>query len=544
MKLSYQHANPYSGCESVLLRIEGLLPHQTVCILIDSGDDVNVDELLDEDEYLTAICLTHAHYDHYQSLDSNLRDGAPVYATPDTTQLLEASYQVGKPHSAVDHDSVLSAVTPIDGWTTIVDGLRVRALPAGHAPGAASLLFAIDDGNQTRTVLATGDFTLRRTAGYSGFDADLPLDIDVCLLSATASEDFESAATRTVKTISDRATAGSTVLVTAGGQMGLHLGYLLSRVSTEYGREFPITLVGQTAILAERLNYDLPGVSTVPEFDSPSAVLAPGEVTIAGPDVPTADSATSAARLFEQIRTDDAATLVQIPAGGGPPVTAATCTVYSFPLKNHPRRSTIDRVIKSLAPIHLIILHETGSAADQYKDHYSSYVWATNDRLNHTLLNETGWTPPPWVSDQVERYVTRQRIDPRQPISSDVLTADAESEFPSNDRCETPDLEREGIATQAISRETAMGRTDTVDEKYRAKETDDAATEPSSTVVERLEVLNDRIAELESMIDRQFPEQGRRSARVLDVQNGVTILRLDEEINVEPGDTVDILPSS
>ncbi|UPM45122.1 MBL fold metallo-hydrolase (plasmid) [Halocatena salina] len=507
---------------------------------------MNVDDLLDADEYLTAICLTHAHYDHYQSLDSNLRDGAPVYSTSDTKELLEASYQVGKHRSAVDHDSVLSAMTTIDGWTSIVEGLRVRALPAGHAPGAASLLFAIDDGEQTRTVLATGDFTLRRAAGYPGFETDLPIDIDVCLLSATASEDFESTATRALKTIYDRTTAGSTVLITAGGQMGLHLGYLLSHIATERGRTFPITLVGQTAILADRLDYDLPGVSTVSEFDAPSTVLTRGGVTIAGPDVPTADSETSAARLFEQIRTDGAATLVQIPAGGGSPVRTATCTVHSFPLKNHPRRTTIDSAIKSLAPIHLIILHEIGPEADQYKDHYSSYVWATSDQLSHTLLDETGWTPPPWVSAQVERYVTQQRIKSRQPISADVFTSEAE--FPSIDRYASPDLEREGITPRVISRATSGEQgIELSDKKYGVEASaadEEAPTESTSAVTERLTALNDRIAELETMIDQRLSEHERRSARVIDVQNGVTILRLDEEINAESGDNVDILPPS
>ncbi|PSP40075.1 MBL fold hydrolase, partial [Halobacteriales archaeon QH_7_65_31] len=91
MEIQFQHANPHSGRESVVLRIDGLLTDQTVCVLVDAGQNVSTDDLLDEDtgEYLSAICLTHAHLDHYQSLGDALAHGAPVYAATDTATMLE-----------------------------------------------------------------------------------------------------------------------------------------------------------------------------------------------------------------------------------------------------------------------------------------------------------------------------------------------------------------------------------------------------------------------------------------------------------------------
>jgi putative mRNA 3-end processing factor len=59
-------------------------------VLVDAGTDVAVDDLLADDEYLTAVVLTHAHADHYQSLAANLRDGAPIYASEATARILES----------------------------------------------------------------------------------------------------------------------------------------------------------------------------------------------------------------------------------------------------------------------------------------------------------------------------------------------------------------------------------------------------------------------------------------------------------------------
>lgn len=452
MNLSYQNANPYAGRESVLVRIDGLLPDQTVCILIDSGAGVDVDEMLEDDEYLTAVCLTHAHLDHYRTLGENLRDGAQVYAAPDTARILEDVYEAGaRYHDFNQFDEVLDSLTSLDGWTTIVNGLRVRPLPAGHTPGAASLLFAIEDDDTQRTVLASGDFSTRRAAGYPGFSTDLPIDIDVLLLSAASNPEFEDQVTEALGTIYERARDGSTVLVTAGGLKGVHLGYLIGHFADDHASSIPIQLVGQTATLSERLEYDVPEMTTTPEFTDPTSVLEPGGVTIAGPDVPTVQPGTSSARLFETIKDDPGATLIQIPASGEPPVQTATCTVHQYSLSNHPTRTTIDSVVESLEPIHVVILHQTGPEASQYKDKFDSFVWATNDDKQYTLLNENGWTPPAWVSEWTEQRVEHHSGSARQQLSDVLARDETDLLFPSIERQTTPDLAAEGIAIEELT---------------------------------------------------------------------------------------------
>jgi putative mRNA 3-end processing factor len=555
MNLSYQNANPYAGRESVLVRIDGLLADQTVCILIDSGDGVDVDEMLADDEYLTAVCLTHAHLDHYRTLGENLQDGAQVYAAPDTARILEDVYEAGaRYHDFNQFDQVLDSLKPLEDWTTIVNGLRVRPLPAGHTPGAASLLFAIEDDGVQRTVLATGDFSTRRAAGYPGFSTDLPIDIDVLLLSAASNTEFEAQVTEALGTIYERARDGSTVLVTAGGLKGVHLGYLLGHFASDHAAAIPIQLVGQTATLYERLSYDVPEVTTTTEFTDTSTVLEPGGVTIAGPDVPTVQPGTSSARLFETIKDDPGATLIQIPASGEPPVQTATCTVHQYSLSNHPTRPAIDSVVESLEPIHVVILHQTGPEASQYKDKFDSFVWATNDNKQYTLLNENGWTPPTWVSEWTEQRVAPHTESGRRQLS-DVLARDETGLlFPSIDRQTTPDLAAEGVAIEQLTDRFQLRVSDSSVSESSPEATavttstppspstaphSETEIEPTETpaVAESLSSIDERLAQVESTLGRRH-----YSARVLDVQDGVMVLRLDTELDgVETGDTLDVL---
>ncbi|WP_330630958.1 MBL fold metallo-hydrolase [Halocatena halophila] len=520
MKLRYQHANPFSGRESVLLRISGVFEDQTICILIDAGEGVNVDELLREDEYLTAICLTHAHYDHYRSLAENLRHGASVYMTAETKELLSAVYDSVPPERG-EKETVLSNTRIIDGWTSIVQGVSIRALPAGHAPGASSLMLAIDDGTTQRTVLATGDFTRRQAAGYPGFDPELPVDVDVCLLSASANETFEEDLTGVIERSIERALDGSTVLVTASGQVGLQFGYLLGHTIDEQELTTTVTLAGESAKLAERLDYSIPHCTTTAAFE-PDQVLESGSITVANPGTPAKNPAAGAGQLFEQIRDDPGATLIQVPTDG-PPVDGAGCTIHTERVQNHPTPETIDAVVRSLEPIHLVVLHETGPNADRYKDRYHSYVWVTADRLEHTLLEDGVWTPPGWVSEHTEEMVHTWRITGRDAHRT---VTDPELDFPTIERQKSPDLSAEGLTLGAF--DVRPERSELEGGKYPlapASSTEQSQTEPNQP--DAIESLTERIERLENTIQNTILESNRQTGRVLDVTDGVTIVRVD-----------------
>lgn len=555
MHISYQHANPFTGRESVVLRIDGLLPDQTVCILIDTGEGVAIDDLLDEDEdeYLTAICLTHAHLDHYKTLGENLRDGAPIYAASDTAAILEDVIDVGADFDdRQTTETILDRLTPIDGWTTIVDGLRVRPVPAGHTPGAAGILLSVEDDNEQRRILATGDFTMRRAAGYPGFEPDLPVDIDTLLLNAAASNDVETKLTETVAKLTDRARAGSTVLATASGLTGLHLAYLLGHLAAQYDTGVPVTLVGHAATLADRLDYDIPYVSSRPEFTDPASVLDSGSITIAGPEVPSREGSKSADRLFAAIDDDPGATLVQVLSGTDSPIRTAGCTIHDEFLSNHPSRETIDALVDQFTPVHVVILHQKGPAADRYKDKFASYVWVTDDQTQHTLLDERGWTPPPWVSAMTRQRVEQSSTKTAHHIGDELGDTDDGLLFPSIGRLPDVDLTAEGLDVEAIMQHAPTITTTTSPSQVDGSQADESTASAASEVSEEertdeeaipadasIERILDRLDRLEATIrERRYP------ARVLDSRDGVTILRVDEELQIDTGDTVDVVPNS
>ena len=223
--------------------------------------------------------------------------------------------------------------------------------------------------------------------------------------SAT-SEAFEATLTDAVGAICERVWAGSTVLTTASGLTGLHLVYLLGQLADQWDERLPITFASHVATLYGRLEYTVPNVETEAEFADPMGVLATDGVTIARPEVPIDGNAK---RLFETISDDPGATLVQLINGGSSPVTSAACTTHHFSLSNHPSPQTIDDIVEVLSPVHAVITHQQGAAANQYKDKYASYVWATDDTDCYTLLDESGWTPPPWVTESTKRWCSPGR---------------------------------------------------------------------------------------------------------------------------------------
>ncbi|WP_435345361.1 MBL fold metallo-hydrolase [Haloarchaeobius sp. HRN-SO-5] len=443
MQVSFQHANPHSGNESVLVRFTGGVTGQSACVLVDSGTGVDLDALLRDDEYLTAIVLTHAHLDHYETLGESVRDGAPIYAAEPTAAILDdVLTEATSNYDVTNVDDVLDALTPVTDWTTVLGDVEVRPVPAGHAPGAAGFLFRFDDGGDPHTMLATGDWTRRRVAGFPGLPTTL--SPEALVLTGATRDGFSAELTDAVSTIVERARAGSSVLVTASGLVGVHLAYLIASLETA-GVEVPsVSIVGHAAKLYDTLGYDHPAVTSVPRFGDPDRYVGPGTVTVAGPEVPVEGSAR---RLYGQIRDDPGATLVQVTSGPASPVESARCTVDRFQYSNHPTEETVDGLVEDLAPNQVVVTHQTGTGLSRYKDRYDSFVWATTDADEYTIYDDGRWTKPPWVNDRVARRLRSRQYGNGGQLG--VLTDTGES-LPAVERAGV-DLEAEGLDVSALS---------------------------------------------------------------------------------------------
>ncbi len=437
--LRFQHANPHAGNESVLLRLGYDTGGKTACLLVDAGDDVDVDALLEEDDRLVGICLTHAHIDHYRSLPACVSADVPVFTSPDTAAMLEDVFDVAADQQGVTGgDDVLDAVVPLEGWHDLCPGVELHPLPAGHTPGGAGFLVRIDDG-ATHNIVFTGDFTETDCAGYPGFDTELAVDVDVLFLTGATAEPYGEALTAALGDTLERALDGGRTLVTASALTGVHVARLVSAANEAFDIDVPVCLVGQGAKHFETLEFDDDSVRTITEFEDPQDCLSPATVTIAGPEVPTRDSSS---RLFNLIKADSTAGLVQLIAGGHSPVDTGGCHTSAYELSMHPTESTLHDVVETLDPVHTIVTHRSRSPG-AWND-WPSTVWGVGDSDVYQLYRSGVWRTPPWMN----------HAQPRGQIGTSTMGAVSGDAFddlplPTLDRS-TPDLAAEGIDVDAL----------------------------------------------------------------------------------------------
>ena len=560
MRMSYQVANPRDGGESYLLRFHGGIGTQTACILFDSGDGVDVDSLLDDDEYLTAVFLTHAHVDHYASVTETLRDGAPVYVSRPTAKILDNVLSEGeKNYDIGDTTAVLDAVTPLDGWETVAPNVEARPVPAGHAPGAAGFVLRFADGKRSNHVLVTGDFTDRSVAGYPGLPTTYSDDIDVGVVNGSTRDDFGEALTESLTTTLARAESGSRVLVTASGLTGVSFGYRLGHLCDRLDCNVPVTLAGQAAKLYADLDYDAPNVETAPVFDAPAELLERGGVTVAGPEIPVEGSAR---RLFSVVEDDGSATLVQLVGGATTPVKSAACTVYDFELINHPPTAVVDDLVAELDPIHVVVGHGTSRTLSQYRGRYDDeFVWLSENGDEHVLYDDGQWRAPPWLPESAVTAIRAQ--DWRENGTRGSAAAVAWGGVPTVEREDAPDLAAEGVTLDVLERrflrvgEATRSRTDV--ERETSESRTDADAEEASASVESEEAgatedgtpgegSNEAVDEAfcRSVVERldalETAVSGRRvRARVVDAGDGVTMLRLLADADVDHGEELEVV---
>ena len=448
VRISFRHANPEAGNESFLLRFE-TGEDRAPCILVDAGHGVDLDPLLKPGDRLAAIALTHAHLDHYSSLAAVHREDVPVFTSPSTAAILEDVFDV----AATEYDvptskAVDDAITPVDGWTTVTPSIEIHPIPAGHVPGAVGFLVRATEDKQSHHLLATGDFTTRRAAGFPGFDPDGFVDIDTLFLTAATSDGFEASLTDALGTALEHAHGGSPTLVTTSGIVGPQVAYLLSLLADEHDLQVPIRVVGQVAKLYDALHYDCSGVESVPYFGDTAACLGPGTIAIAGPEIPRDRSS---GRLYGVLRENPNACVVQLIGSGEAPVSGGQCTVHSYELTNHPTRETLVDVHDALDPTQTVLTHSHGGAEGDFND-LSSAVWGSGDTEEYTLFDHGQWRLPPWMAGGVIADSGGRSV--KQFASADLL---ASFRVPSLGRRAEPDLEAEGVDTEQIERRLHRG---------------------------------------------------------------------------------------
>jgi putative mRNA 3-end processing factor len=396
VRVEFQHADPSEGNESVLLRFarEGA---ENACLLVDAGEGVDLDALSRPGDALAGVLLTHAHLDHYGSLVENHPPGVPVYTSPATAAILPRVLSVARDEYGVGPpDRVLDALEPVDGWVEAAPGVRVRPVPAGHAPGAVGFLVRFpDDAGVDHTIALTGDFTLEHAVGRRGFPTDLPVDVEALFLTGVTDESVAENLGEALGVALERARGGSRTLVTASGLTGVHVAYLLSRLADRIGHRTRVVLAGQAAKVYDALDRRFPGVESVPVFRRTEEVLAEGAVTVAGPEVPRERSS---GRLFHELADAPAACVVQLVGSGRSPVRSAGCTVHDYTVSNHASEADLQRLVDALDPGEVVVTHVHGGVQGRYNHLTDGVVWGKGDTAPATLFADGAWRTPPWMA--------------------------------------------------------------------------------------------------------------------------------------------------
>ncbi|ADD07696.1 beta-lactamase domain protein (plasmid) [Natrialba magadii ATCC 43099] len=540
MRVSYQHANVHSGNESTLLRFT-TEDGTRACVLVDAGDNVDVESMLGDDEYLNAILLTHAHIDHYQTLARNVHHSASIYTSPATATVLEQSLpEAQKDNNLGDISVALDALEPIDDWTSILSTLEVRPVAAGHTPGAAGFILRFRDENSSddplsgeQHLLVTGDFTTRPCAGYPGLETAYPFDIDCVLLNVSNDDSYTAALNESLETVLERAFAGSRVVVATSSLTGVHYATLLARVATELERELPITLVGQAAKLYTALEYDEPSVTPVEVFERPAEVLEDGGVTITGPESATTGSSR---RLLETVGDDPGALFLQLATGNGDGIPNTQCTTQSVRLCNHPTLETIDDVVRSLAPIEVVIKHARGETLNRFQRRFDRcFTWGTNDQDIHRLYEDGRWNAPGWIPDTTASQIRRRHWEAVQEQSLEApTTLDV-------NRREPITLEAEGVNLDVLE-ETFVR---TVADPYASTDSDgvtaDTETLPAETEsLEEQSLEAELLARLDAIDAKLECSEETVRARVLSGGEDEQFLQLLDQAELEAGEVIEL----
>jgi putative mRNA 3-end processing factor len=203
------------------------------------------------------------------------------------------------------------------------------------------------------------------------------------------------------------------------------------------------------------------------------------------------------------MRNDLSATLVQVAAGDGTPVSSARCTTYDFRVVAHPTEETVDTLVEDLDPTQVIVIHQRGRGARRYRD--NTFVWATDDNQQYTIFEDDEWVGPSWMTAEGREYVWRNNQSRFRTWLGDSFDGDDPIPLPACERVtESVDLDAKGLDVDAIERrlhvsESASEADTTTPSAANATEsgaptgeegdTDEAPSETLASITARLDAV-------------------------------------------------------
>lgn len=207
----------FNGAAKTVTGSNYLVETDTCNFVVDSGmfqgpdvEHLNLEDYEFDASKVDFVLLTHAHIDHSGMLPKLYRAGfkGPIFATPHTIQistellldsakLQENAYQRGEfygkytnikaivynTQDAADTVGRFKAINVNEEFEPI-NGVKVKALRAGHILGAVSFEVDVKDGDKTRKIVFSGDIGRLKTHVDETFDVDYKSNPEIILMES------------------------------------------------------------------------------------------------------------------------------------------------------------------------------------------------------------------------------------------------------------------------------------------------------------------------------------------------------------------------
>lgn len=172
-----------------------------ICTIIKVGEDVLLvdcgarqinekKELMDIKKYLSdnninqgnikGVLITHAHLDHYGSLNYFEDTNIPIYTTQITLDLIKKMNRMARENKISINKLSINNINPNETFN--IDKFKITPLKNGHIIG--SVAYYIETSN--KKILCSGDFCLNEQHTVAGLDLNkYPKNVDILLCEST-----------------------------------------------------------------------------------------------------------------------------------------------------------------------------------------------------------------------------------------------------------------------------------------------------------------------------------------------------------------------
>lgn len=402
MNLSYQCANPTTQDSSFVLRFH-LNSGKNPVVLVDSGPGVDLSNLLNDDDYLAGVLLTHLHQDHYISLPENIKRGTRIFTSEiNRTILQNVLVNYAPKHSQTPTEwataSLFKDIQVPSDWEEITEEIHVRRIPVGHAFGATGFVIRFRENNDWQHIVISGDVSFDSVAGMPPATDILPIEPTVLFVNTPENGvESENNLTEILNSILESRDNNCTLVATSS-LTSIQFALIVAKIAEQYDESLQATLVGLAGGMFEALDYTNPHIETYPHPDEIESLTKPGHILFAGSENLKVGYS---AQIHQRLSRIGGETFQLLGWDNKHNPQNQTEAVTTFQYSQHATERELADYVRALGPIHTILGH--GGYERLKSQLRDCFVWESGNTRDPRLLYSStkGWHGPPWLDSGV-----------------------------------------------------------------------------------------------------------------------------------------------